>query len=163
MFTNLSLINIFFKCSIFLILIYKIYDLIKNHIPAYLVEQVILTKNRQLQIFEKEKLLTTASFRLENEIFHQKEMFISLEKKMQYWQELMIQFKNEQDQKNNVLLKRLKEKRSLQHSNITNQKNMESVLPKALIAARRELMIKYQGVEGKVLLEKIMCNIIATS
>ena len=154
-----QIIDLAFRCSIFGLLIYKIYDLGKRYFLPYLNKEIASHTAETNGFLEKEKLIISTRLRIENQIHRQQQMFIALENNVQQWHSSMLAL---QDQLNSLQRQRtqqLQEKRFKQHHHVMTQQSVTLALPKALDLAHEELTKKYAGAEGMLFLKKILSNV----
>jgi len=159
MHTQLEPLDIVFRLVIFLLLCYKLRQLVKQYVIPLLYKHIATEKNQQLEILEKEKLLISTENRIENQISAQKKMFILLEKNMQLTH-AFLQTKNELlEKETRLIMQKLQEKRALQKKQYTLIKTSQEVIPQTIMLAGSELTKQYHGQEGLLVLKKMISDL----
>lgn len=141
------------------LLVYFLWSLIKQHLIPFLYQKIIAFRKRRIELIEKQKLLASTLNRIDNQIKHQKKMFILLEKKIQLWHTTMKEIKRKKEKENKALLDGIKVKRALQEKSFTNTKLMREILPKAFASAEKKLHTKYSEQEGKTKLQELIFSL----
>lgn len=149
MHTEITTIKLLFKCTIFSLLAYKIYDLFITHLLPLLKEQLFSEKKQQTEILEKERLFMSTKQRIENQIYNQKQMFIHLERNVQAWHNNILTDREALEQTNKSVVETIENKRKKQKENISLFFDVHMSCPEALKQARDELIRKYQSEDGK--------------
>ena len=102
--------TLLFRSTLFLLFAYKCYELIVTHLYPYLVQQKKILKRQEEELLEKEKLISSTLKRVENQINHQRKMFILLEKKIQVWHRFMLNNQILEEKRQQLLMTKIKEK-----------------------------------------------------
>lgn len=144
------------RCTLFALLMYKIYELIKAYVIPFLAQQKKILQKQQMELTEKETLLASTIKRVENQTTQQKKMTALLEKKMQLWHHLTVERYLEEERKQRSLAIRLNTKRKLQQKQLTETKILSEVIPEATRQAQEECAILYEGQKGAVLLKNFI-------
>ena len=154
-----TFLSIIFHLVLSSLLMYKLWSLIKQHLIPFLHQKILSFKRRRIELIEKQKLLASTQNRIDNQIKHQKKMFILLEKKIQQWHTTMKELQRKKEKENKSLLDAIKVKRSLQEKSFTNTKMMAEILPKAFASAKKKLQAKYSDQEGKAKLQELIFSL----
>jgi len=156
MFFEFHFIDILFNVSIFALLTYQVYSLVKKYLIPLLFQQLQSEKNEHTHIIEKHRLLISTRHRLQNQIYNQKNVFTLLERNVQVWYKMVMEERCNEEAAHKRLIETIREKRNEQKKNINVKKNIQFILPKAIDKARTALEKKHTGLEGKKTLAKIL-------
>jgi hypothetical protein len=156
MHSEVSLIEIIFRLSIFSLLAYKLYSLIKSYIVPMLIDEVAAKKKEQDELLGKEKLLVSTQQRVKGQIYNQKQMFILLERNVQVWQQALINEKNAQEKTNDYIIQKITRKREIQNNNIDVSMMIQAVIPQAISTATHNLELRSQSAEGREFLSTVI-------
>lgn len=156
MHTNIGFWDVVFKLTLFSLISYKLYDLIKTYLVPFLIQQITQEKRQQTELLEKEKLLTSTQQRFKNQIYNQKQMFILLEKNVHEWHKAQQNENLNQEHENALIVEKTKTKRISQKDNLVLLNNIQLSMPSAMEQAIEELKSKYSSQAGKELLEKVI-------
>jgi hypothetical protein len=149
MYSEITALDVFFKITVFGLLLYKIFELFITYLLPLLKEQIFQDRKQQTEIFEKEKLFISTKQRIENQIYNQKQMFIHLERNVQAWHNNMLLERESLEQKNRINNERIQDKRRTQKKNMILFFDVQTSCPEALKRARKELMKEYLSENGK--------------
>lgn len=146
--------GIVFRFTLFSLLIYQVYALIKAHLVPFLYEQLRSLRKRETELLEKEKLVMSTMNRVERTISHQKKMFVLLERKVKTWYDFEQERKEVLDKEHEKIREQITEKRKIQATFLTLAKEMQQAIPEAVDLARKELAQKYAHDKGKNVLKQ---------
>ena len=151
-----TLIFIFFKLTIFLLLIIQLYKLTKQYIIPFLQEQINLVNKIWTELKNKLKLLVQTKKRIEKQIETQSQSLEDLEKKVKQWHEKLLE-KQALIKKEKVKLhEQLEKKQTKQQSYLDLVKTEKTVLPEAILEAKTKLIKLYKNENGKKLLTNVI-------
>lgn len=159
MLTDISLVDVVFRVSIFLLLAYKLYDLIRAYLIPALFEQIAAERKQQTEIMEKDKLLLSTRHRLENQIYNQKHVFTLLEKNVQVWNRLQQEHADELERENRSIIEKLHERRAIQRKNLSLSHTLNLSIPQALTQAAKTLEERYSSNDGKNFLHNTITSL----
>jgi hypothetical protein len=154
MHTELGFLEIFFRISIFSMLAYKLYGLIKTQLVPLLAEQISSEKKEQMELLEKDKLLSSTQKRMNNQIYNQKQMFTLLERNVQVWHAAKLEENVVCEEENQLIIQQVEQKRRVQYENVALSYAVTASIPNALQQAAKELTKRYCAEEGKALLRR---------
>ncbi len=140
MHVNISLIDIIFHFCLFGLLIHTLINPIKQYVIPLLYNLLNKEKNQQMEIIEKDKLLTSTQLRLQNQIKQQKKSFVVFERNIQKWYKAQQHNANEQEQINRLRTQALNDRRTRQRKEIYASMLLKKALPEALIKAEKEII-----------------------
>jgi len=155
-----DILSIVFQFTLFGLLVYKITGLVRQYLIPFLAQQIQVLKNRQLELVEKEKLVKSTLKRVQRQINHQKRMFILLEKKVSVWHQSMQKQVAQSDRECKIIEAALVQRRCLQGKNLKISKIGLEVLPQVVAKSAADLSEKYQGSAGRVLLGKMLNQLV---
>lgn len=158
MHTNAWFIDIAFKLIIFSLLAIKIYELMQKYALPMLRRLIDEEKKQQLELMEKDKLISNSQYNMENQLIQQKKMFLALDTKIKQWYDFVKQNQETQDQLKQMLSKNLLKKRTLQEKNYQAMQISKFVIPTAINQAKDELK-KIHKTEGNEVLEKLISSL----
>ena len=147
-----DIFGILFGITVFGLLVYKLYRLVITNLVPYLSEQTRLIKKKQIELLEKEKLITTTLNKIYNQTKQQQKMFILLEKKIKLWHKVMRNKKLKYEEDYNKIAEHTRRKRERQRKNFIASKIAFESVPHMMNLARKELINNYSGDEGAQLL-----------
>lgn len=156
MHTEIIILEIIFRLCIFGLLAYKLSQLIRSYFLPFLKDQVTQEINQRTELIEKEKLLISTRHRIENQLYKQKQTFTLLEKNVQVWHGMHLEYNLNREKDGRNIVEKIQEKRNIQRKNIILSSNLNLSLPQALEQANAELTERYQTDAGKALLKKII-------
>jgi hypothetical protein len=146
-------LSILLRLTLFFLLIYKIYELIKIYLVPFLEQKNTILQKQQLELLEKETLLTSTIKRVDNQMTQQRKMTLLLEKKIQIWHHITVEKHLEEERKQRSLALRLQAKRQLQERILTEINVLNEVIPLATAQAEKELTLFYAEEKGAHLLK----------
>ena len=88
---EVSVLEILFRISVFSLLAYNLYGLIKKYLLPMLSDAVAHEKKEQTELLGKDKLLLATQNRVKGQIYNQKQMFTLLERNVQVWHEAQLE------------------------------------------------------------------------
>lgn len=146
-------LGILFAGTVFLLLAYKLYELVKEYCVPYLSQEVQNFRKKQTELLEKNELIRSTLQRVETRLGHQKKMFVVLERKVKMWNAYQLD-KQKQIFDDHVRIQdELLEKRKQQLFNFSRAKKSFEALPQAVSSAHDELRAVYAGPKGVALLQ----------
>ena len=163
MFHDISLTDLLFRLSIFAILMYKCYFLIKQHFIPLLKSTVQDEHNHLTELLEKEKLLLSTRKRFENQIYQQKQMFTLLEQKVHQWHQALAEDKSNAEKAGTVRQAKLRHKVHLQQDYQCMQQAMQAIAPTILNQAEVALKQQYAGADGQAHLQTLVTALTSES
>jgi hypothetical protein len=137
---NLSLLDIIFHGTIFSILLWNITLLIRKYLIPVLHQEACDTKNYQMEIIQKDKLLISTQSRLEKQIKQQQKNFLILDKHLQQWHRAHREEKDGRDQAIRKLQEKIQSKRFIQQHYIQTSTLLLQSIDDALQQASTELL-----------------------
>ncbi|MFA5307100.1 MAG: hypothetical protein WC365_06645 [Candidatus Babeliales bacterium] len=159
MHTEVSVLEILFRISIFSLLAYNLYSLIKKYLLPMLADSVALERKEQTELLGKDKLLLATQNRVKGQIYNQKQMFTLLERNVQVWHDVQTEEQKLYEQKYETIVEHIAAKRQIQNQNIARAHTLQATFPPALAMATQELKNRYADGAGKELLTKIVSRI----
>ncbi len=153
---DMNPLSIVFHLTLFAIFSFKLWGLIKEHLFPYLSKEKREQKKQQVEILERDKLLTSTVKRIDNQVKHQKKMFVLLEKKVQRWHQFKCDSNADVEKEDKKLIAKNKKKRMMQERFLQESKLAASVMPLAFQNARDELKCAYQGSSGAEFLKQLI-------
>ena len=132
--------SILFGFSLFFLLIYKLAELVKSHMLPFLRKQIRLVKKEQVELWDREKLVTSTLNKIDNQRNQQKKMFVLLEKKMRLWHKEMLDDIRLRENEFRDIADDVAKKRKKQDHNFSTTKTMLKVLPTLLQETKDELL-----------------------
>lgn len=132
-------LTLLFKCTLFFLFSYKCYELVMRYLFPYLVQQKGELKKNEEELLEKEKLVSSTLRRVENQINHQRKIFILVEKKIQNWHRFMLNNHILEEKKQQLIITKIKEKRMLQQQQLSQKKLYKVLFPRIVLKAPRTL------------------------
>jgi hypothetical protein len=159
MHTEVSVLEILFRLSIFSLLAYNLYGLIKKYLLPMLADSVAHERKEQTELLSKDKLLIATQNRVKGQIYNQKQMFTLLERNVQVWHHVQLEEQKNCEQAYEVIVERITAKRKIQNQNIARAHMLQETFPPALAMATQELKNRYAHEAGKELLTKIVGRI----
>lgn len=148
-----NFLGILFGFTVFLLLFYKLSELIKEYLVPYLSQEVQNFKKRQTELLDKNELIRSTLQRIEVRLVHQKKMFVVVEKKIKMWNTYQLEKQKKIFDDQRIIQQKLIEKRRQQAANFARGKKMVEALPLATKSAREELKEFYAGSQGVYLLK----------
>ena len=159
MFHDVSLLDLLFRLSIFSILLYKCYLLVKQHFIPLLKTAVHDEHNHLTELLEKEKLLLSTHKRFESQIYQQKQMFTLLEQKVHQWHQSLAEAKRIAEADALEKRHKLRDKIAVQQQYLCTQEALRAIAPTVLAQAQTTLTHQYTGTKGHAHLQQIIATL----
>ncbi len=159
MHTDVGVLEILFRLSIFSLLAYNLYSLIKKYLLPMLADSVAHERKEQAELLSKDKLLIATQNRVKGQIYNQKQMFTLLERNVQVWHDVQLEEQTRYEQEYETIVEHIAAKRKIQNHNIARAHTLQETFPPALAMATQELENRYAHEAGKELLAKIVGRI----
>jgi hypothetical protein len=156
MHSNISFLDVLFKVTLFSLITYKLYDLIKEYLVPFLKQQIAQEKKQRTELIEKEKLLNSTQQRFKNQIYNQKQMFILLEKNVHEWHKWQLSENIRIEKELASTIEKTQLKRTVQNNNLVLLNHVQLGMPAAIEQALCELKTKYSNSAGKDLLTNVI-------
>lgn len=155
MHVNLSFIDVLFHFCLFGLLIHSMLGPIKQYLIPFLHKLVLHDKNNQLEIIERDKLLTSTRLRLQNQIKQQKKSFIDLEENVQLWYKATQEQVQREEQSERLRQQAIQARRLIQRKTIYTNDLINSALPKAIAHAEKEIIAIFKKKQNQFTKESI--------
>jgi len=156
MHTEIGFWEIVFRTSLFSLLAYKLYDLIRIHVVPMLFEILRQEKKEQTELLEKEKLMHTTQTRLKQQMYNQKQMFTLLERNVLAWHKACNEASQRSKDENAAIVQKMIELRTMQQRNVMIEQVVRASIPQAIDLATRQLEARYGSDEGTVHLHTVI-------
>jgi exonuclease VII large subunit len=131
--------NFLFGIIVFLLFIYQLVDMVRKRVVPYLLERLQHKDHEQIEVLEREELLSSTRKKIEKKISEQKKIFEQLEGNMQavhhYQQEKIAKMQQEQDSLKYELQVRLQQQACYR----ANQVALQEALPRVLEEAEKKI------------------------
>ena len=161
MFVNVSdtiHLFIFFKLTIFVILVIQMWQLSSQLIIPFLRERIRLLEERFDNLLRKKKLLYNTKYRINQEIETQSARLNSLDEKIKQWHSSMLKDRESLLQRAQEVQDELKEKKKKQGAWLALVGIERDVLPLSISQAENELREMYSGSKGDELVKDMIRN-----
>ena len=139
MHVDLEVWKVLFAFVLFFLLIKTLVSIIKNFIIPYLTTQLHSITKEQSELFDKEKLVSSALSKIDNQRKQQGNMFVLLEKKVQIWHDRKMLSLGQEQIAARILAEKIEKKRLLQAKNFITAKIMQDALPKIIEKVEQQL------------------------
>lgn len=143
MHVNLEIWEVLFASALFFLLIKTLYSIVKDFVIPYLTAQLHAIMKEQSELFDKEKLVSSALSKIDNQRKQQDNMFVLLEKKVQTWYDKKILSLQQEQAGARVLADKIEKKRLIQEKNFIASKIMQEALPRIIKNAEQQLSRNY--------------------
>ncbi len=153
---GINFLEILFELTIFFLLSVFVYKIVKNYVLPLLYGEIETIKEKEEDIKDKDKLLVSSKRRLEKEIEFQNEKFFLLEKKVQLWNQDLVNKNKKDEELSKFIVKQVKEKRKKQEVNLSLFKMQKIVIPEAIKLAYKEIEKSYSGKKGESLFKELI-------
>lgn len=151
MFANISgtvHLFIFFKLTIFTILVIQMWQLLRQFVIPFLRERIRLLEERFDNLLHKKKLLSNTKYRIKQEIESQATRLNVLDVKIKQWHDALTQDREKSYRLTLELEKELKEKKKKQGDWLRLAKIKREVLPISISQSEKKLREMYSGSKG---------------
>lgn len=111
----------------------------------YLTSQLHAIIKEQSELFDKEKLVSSALSKIDNQRKQQDNMFVLLEKKVQMWHDKKTTSLQQDQALARVLAEKIEKKRLSQEKNFVTSKIMQEALPRIIEKTQKQLSGRYVG------------------
>ena len=157
---NLDLIlEILFTFTLFGLLAFVIYKLIKQYVLPSLYSEIEKIKKHDRELKEKSNLLVASKNRIQGQIKQQSDDFFLLEKKTKQWHQSIVDENKEIEEQDKSLLKKILEKRKKQDENLSLFKMQQIVIPESIKLACEKINSLYGGGKSLGLLKELVVTI----
>ncbi len=153
---QIDFLAIFFELTLFALFAIVIWRLLKNYILPALYGEIKAIKKHQKDLRDKDALLKASKQRLEGQLKEQEDRFFLLDKKMQLWHQAFVDKNKEKEEENELILKKVEEKREKQFAHFSLSKMQRVVAPQAVEAAYHEMTKLHEEEESLVLLKELI-------
>lgn len=154
-----NLVLIFFKITIFSLLIIQMYQLGKQYVLPFLRAQISSFQQAWVNLQNKKKLLKTTKERITEQITTQTTQLNNLEKKVARWHKALLKRKQEKEQWYNLIEDALRKRKKQQGERFSFLCIQEEIFPDAIAQAEKELLKKCAGPEGKKYLSEVIAQL----
>jgi len=144
MHVDLEVWGVLFAFVLFLLLIKTLGSLVKSLIVPYLTTQLHEITKEQSELFDKEKLVSSALSKIENQRKQQGNMFVLLEKKVQVWHDKKMVSLQQEQLFGRILVEKIEKKRLLQEKNFIATKTIQDALPRIIENVEQQLKSGYK-------------------
>lgn len=134
--------EVLFASVLFFLLVKTLYSLVRNFIIPYLRTQLHTIMKEQSELFDKEKLVSSALSKIENQRKQQDNMFVLLEKKVQTWYDKKMLSLQQEQVIARVLAEKIQKKRLFQEKNFIASKIMQEALPRIIEKVEQQLGVQ---------------------
>jgi hypothetical protein len=142
---SLEFWKIIFHFSLFFLLFYKLCRFVIDFFLPYLHQQKHALKKKQVELLDKEKLVSSSLSKVKDQIQDQQKNYVLLKNKVKNCHE-NISAKNKLKKKEyKVTTDKIQERRELQKKNLSLSKALEKAIPKIISSATKELSSLYAG------------------
>lgn len=141
--------TIIFRFTLFGLLAYKVKQMICSYGIPYLQQEVEAERKQNMELLEKEKLLTSTQHRLENQMSQQSRALAGLEKKVQQWNNVLAVDHQERSANMARICELVQKKRKQQSLYLQSAKDAQVVIPEVFTNIECELALHYRGDAGK--------------
>jgi hypothetical protein len=153
------LLTAFFELTLFALFFIFVYRLFTQSVLPLLHEQIEQRKKNESDLKEKDNLLDLSRKSLEKIIKQQEEELFVLDKKVQIWNQFLVQKNNEEELRDELLLQLVKNKRKEQEANLRVSKTEKIVIPDSVRLAYEEIENLYAGKRGELLLKELIIKV----
>lgn len=153
------LLTFLFELTIFVLFFIVVYRLFKQYVLPLLYEQIEQIKKNEIDLKEKDNLLDLSKKDLEKVIKRQEEELFVLQKKVQFWKQLLINKNEEEKMRADLLLQSIRNKRKTQEANLLVSKTEKIVIPESIKLAYEEIEDLYSGEKGELLLRELILKV----
>ncbi len=153
---TLTIGTILFEGTLFIIFVYFISLIFKQHVLPAIKQQIIDAKKYLVDLTNKKKLLITQHENLDDQLSTQEKKLRLLNSKMKKWHQNLVRTHEESVKKRKRLLEKIAKRKTEQAHNFVVQKMQQLVIPQAVAAARQNILTSFDDTKKKEMLDKVV-------
>ena len=153
---NELIFTIAFELTLFFVFVYYLLLIIKKYLIPPLKQGIVETQKKWNYLISKKGTFQEKREKIEQEVTIQQKKLISFEEKMQEWHTALHHAQDLCKDKQKQLQESIHAKRKKQSNTLTFLTMQRRIIPQALEKARKQLIKKFVGKQGKESLSKII-------